>query len=162
MEFMEGLRIVYGSHDKGILAIAAMLPPETLAVHAESVELSKPEMIDSLKSVIQNVETGVIQPALQAETPKANPRSESVAQRKVREAREHAAALAESDTVARMVGRNDIEYDLENVTHRSVIAGSANRPHGPAARVHYEAQPRKVRTLTRPHGNAEPKRRREQ
>lgn len=97
-----------------------------------------------------------VEPSLSA----ANKRPESVAQRRAREAKEHALALAESDTVARMVGREDIEYDLENVTHRSVIAGQTIAPK--AERIHYEVQPRKVQRLARPHGSAEPKRRREQ
>ncbi len=56
MEFIAELALVYGSPDKGILAVAAILTPEALASHAESAELSKPEMVDSLKSVIQNIE----------------------------------------------------------------------------------------------------------
>lgn len=93
--------------------------------------------------------------------PKVNKRSESVAQRKAREAKERAAELAESDTVARMVGRDDIEYDLENTPHRSVIHGAGNVLQ-PTEKPHYEVQPRKVKPLSRPHGNTEPKRRREQ
>lgn len=98
-----------------------------------------------------------------AEIPVSSKRSESVAQRKARESKEHAAALAESDTVARIVGRDDISYDLENVPHRSVMAAAGRMPDvKPAERMHYEVANRKVNTLVRPHGNAEPKRRREQ
>lgn len=161
MEFIAGLSVVYGSPDKGILAIARILSPEALAAHAEiendSSDLGKPEMVDSLKGVIQNIEAG----NTVSEAPKVNKRSESVAQRKARETKEHAAALAESDTTARLTGRDDIEYDLENVPHRSVAVPIASQgERRPAA--HYEVQPRKVKTLTRPHGSAEPKRRREQ
>lgn len=100
-------------------------------------------------------------PELAEPAPKANKRSESVAQRKAREAKEHAADLAESDTVARLVGRDDIEYDLDNVAHRSVIHGVGGVIHS-TEKQHYEVQSRKVKTLARPHGNTEPKRRREQ
>lgn len=89
---------------------------------------------------------------------------ESVAQRKARESREHAAALAEGDTVARMVGRDDIDYDLDNVQHRSVAAVPI--PSRSVSRrleaQQYEVTERKVKPLARPHGNTEPKRRREQ
>jgi hypothetical protein len=48
-------------------------------------------------------------------------RTESVAQRKAREAKEHAEKLAQADVIARMTGRDDIEYDLENVPHQSAL-----------------------------------------
>jgi hypothetical protein len=94
--------------------------------------------------------------------PKVNKGSESVAQRKAREAQEHAAALAESDTVARMVGRDDIDYDLENVPHRSVaaIAISGERL-APRIIPEGSAKPRTFKPLNRPHGSTEAKRRRE-
>lgn len=88
-------------------------------------------------------------------------RAESVAQRKEREAKEHAAKLAEADITARMVGRGDIEYDLENVPHRSVLHVT-NEKVLQKARAHYEVQPREAKPLTRPHGSTEAKRRREQ
>lgn len=164
MEFINGLAVVYGSPDKGILAIAAILTTEALAAHAESrgesVELSKPEMVDSLKGVIQNIESGNTAPP--PSDPKAGRRSESVAQRKAREAKEHEAALAEGDTVARMVGRTDIDSDLENVQHRSVAAMPVQQRSVIKEQPRYEVTPRKVKPLTRPHGQTEPKRRREQ
>lgn len=90
-------------------------------------------------------------------------RSESVAQRRARESKEHAAALAESDTVARMVGRNDIDYDLEHVPHRSVAAMGVHSGGSPEPKVLREPAVKKsFAPLTRPHGKAEAKRRREQ
>ena len=86
---------------------------------------------------------------------------ESYAQRKARETKEHAEKLAESDVTARLTGRDDIEYDLENVPHRSVIH-VADPVNTKAERAHYEVQERKVKPLTRPHGSTEAKRRREQ
>lgn len=101
-------------------------------------------------------------PAAEPEpSPVMSKRSESVAQRKARETREHAAALAESDTLARMTGRDDIDYDLENVPHRSVIHPVGAVIHSDE-KAHYEVQDRKVKPLARPHGATEPKRRREQ
>lgn len=94
--------------------------------------------------------------------PKASLRTESVAQRKARESKEHAAALAESDTVARMVGRNDIDYDLEHVPHRSVAHMGVQLPDVLTQQKHYDVAARKVKPMARPHGNIEPKRRREQ
>lgn len=95
--------------------------------------------------------------------PKASPRTESVAQRKARESKEHAAALAESDTVARMVGRNDIDYDLEHVPHRSVAAIGVQSAGSPEPKILREPAVKKsFAPLTRPHGKAEAKRRREQ
>ncbi len=97
---------------------------------------------------------------------KPNPRSESVAQRNERESKEHAAKLAESDTVARMVGRGDIEYDLENAPHRSApplgIQTKDGKPPEPVIQQYRGSRTRKVTPLTRPHGSTEPKRRREQ
>ena len=87
-------------------------------------------------------------------------RAESVAQRRAREAKEHAEKLAQSDTVAQLTGRNDIEYDLENVPHQSALHGALQTP--PPVRHHYEVAKRKVKPLTRPHGGLEAKRRREQ
>ena len=52
---------------------------------------------------------------------KISGRAESVAQRKAREAKEHAEKLAEADVVARMAERNDIEYDLENVPRQGAL-----------------------------------------
>jgi hypothetical protein len=158
MEFLNGLKDIYGSHDKGVLAIAAILTPEALLAASqsaeESVDLGKPELIDSLKGVIQNVETGVIQAAPPVIQGKA--RAESVAQRKEREAREHAETLAESDEVARLMGRNDIEYDLDNVRHR--VTGVQPRVKATVEH-HYEVEQRKVRPLTRPCGHLDSKKR---
>jgi len=92
---------------------------------------------------------------------KVNPRAETVAQRRARETKEHAAELAESDVLAKITGRDDIDYDLDNVPHRSVVSGvqmAESRPE----RAHYQVEEREVKTLTRPHGATEPKRRREQ
>src|SRR5436309_2761076 len=107
--FLEGLKMIYGTADKGMLAISRICTPEVLAAGVvtptnaieEDVKLSKPEMIDFLKAVIQNIESKPL-PVTQ-DKPKA--RAESVAERKAREQREHVAKLAESDTLARAVGR---------------------------------------------------------
>lgn len=109
MEFINGLAVVYGSPDKGILAIAAILSLEALATHAEPTgEPSKPEAISG-KLYGFTQKDGVIQgtPSVLQSDAKTGKRSESVAQRKERESKEHAAALAEADTVARMVGRTE-------------------------------------------------------
>ena len=92
------------------------------------------------------------------EKPKA--RAESVAQRKAREAVEHAAKLAEGDVVARMAGREDIEYDLENVASRGVLPMISRTDGG--ERHHYEVAQKSVKVLNRPHGATDAKRRREQ
>lgn len=163
MEFIQGLAVVYGSPDKGILAIAQICTPEVLALDVAAgqgaVGECKPEMVDSLKGVIQNIKAGNTAPP---ESVKLNARSESIAERRAREAKEHAAALAEGDTVARMVGRDDIDYDLENVKHRSVVAGPGQQRTVTREQPQYYVIPRKVRPLARPHGQTEPKRRREQ
>jgi len=91
--------------------------------------------------------------------PEKKAKAESVAERKAREAREHAAALAESDVVAREAGRDDIEYDLENAVHRSAVA---IQPAIQSERRHYDVAPRKVKALARPCGSVEAKRRRDQ
>jgi hypothetical protein len=109
------------------------------------------------EAAIRGAEAGSVPGATVA---KLNRGAESVAQRRAREAREHAAELAESDVLAKMTGREDIDYDLENVPHRSVLGGTV--PGSRPEPVHYEVQPRKVKTLARPHGATEPKRRREQ
>lgn len=88
--------------------------------------------------------------------PKLNPRAGSVAQRREREKREHAAALAESDTTARIMGRNDIEYDLDDVKHRQTGLGAL--PRATESR-HYDVLPRKVRPIPRPHGHTDSKKR---
>lgn len=93
--------------------------------------------------------------------PKVHRQAESVAQRRAREAKEHAAKLAECDTSAREMGRDDIEYDLDNVPYRSILNVASPRP-APAERHHYDVLPRKVKPLNRPHGSTEAKRRREQ
>ena len=94
-------------------------------------------------------------------SPKPTPRkAESVAERRARETKEHAAKLAEADITARMTGRDDIEYDLENVPHQSVLHVALQK--APVESHHYEVQKRKVKPLTRPHGSTEAKRRREQ
>jgi len=94
--------------------------------------------------------------------PKAPPRrAETVAQRKAREAKEHAEKLAESDVLAKMTDRDDIEYDLENVPHRSVLhiaaQSVADKP-----KANYKVLERDAKPLNRPHGSTEAKRRREQ
>lgn len=94
-------------------------------------------------------------------TPPVPRRAESVAQCREREAKEHAAKLAEADTMAKMTGREDIEYDLENVPHASVIHVPSTLE-STRARPHYEIQERKAKPLTRPHGSTEAKRRRDQ
>lgn len=109
------------------------------------------------EAALRDAET---RPAQVSSTPKVNPRAESVAQRKVREAKEHAVSLAEADVIARAVGREDIDYDLDSVAHRSALA--VNPPVKATERVHYKVQPRKVKPITRPCGTTEPKRRREQ
>lgn len=93
-------------------------------------------------------------------TPKVSGRAESVAQRKAREAKEHAEKLAEADITARMTGRNDIEYDLENVPHTSALHVALQKP--PPVKNHYEVEERMAEPITRPHGSTEAKRRREQ
>lgn len=95
-------------------------------------------------------------------TTKLNPRAESVTQRKARETKEHATALAESDVLAKLTDRSDIEYDLENVPHRSVASMAIQSRDTQAEKPRYEIQPRNAKPLTRPHGATEPKRRREQ
>lgn len=92
--------------------------------------------------------------------PKVPRRAESVAQRKAREAKEHAQKLAEADVTARMTGREDIEYDLENVAHQSALHVALQK--SAPVKHHYEVEPREVKPLTRPHGSTEAKRRREQ
>lgn len=93
-------------------------------------------------------------------TPAVPRRAESVALRKARETKEHAAKLAEADVTARMTGRDDIEYDLENVPHQSALHIALQK--APPVKHHYEVEKRKVKPLTRPHGSTEAKRRREQ
>ena len=95
-----------------------------------------------------------------APTPKIHRQAESVAQRRAREAKEHAEKLAETDVLARMTGRDDIEYDLENVPHQSALHVALQKP--APVKHHYDVAPRKVKPLTRPHGSTEAKRRREQ
>jgi len=89
-------------------------------------------------------------------------RAESVAQRRAREAKEHAEKLAECDVTARMSGREDIEYDLENVPRQSALPVATQHLKNTTKQAHYEVQPRKCKPLTRPHGSTEAKRRREQ
>lgn len=92
--------------------------------------------------------------------PKVSGRAESVAQRRAREAKEHAEKLAETDVIARMAGRDDIEYDLENVPHASALHVALQKQ--PAVKHHYEVEEREAKPLARPHGSTEAKRRREQ
>jgi hypothetical protein len=93
-------------------------------------------------------------------TPVVPRRAESVAQRRAREAKEHAENLAEADTLAKLTGREDIEYDLENVPHQSALHVAAQRT--APIRHHYEVQEREAKPLARPHGGTEAKRRRDQ
>lgn len=102
----------------------------------------------------------VVGPASSPITPKVTGRAESVAQRRAREAKEHAEKLAETDVLARITGRDDIEYDLENVPHQSALHVALQKQ--PPVKHHYEVVERKVKPLTRPHGSTEAKRRREQ
>lgn len=123
-------------------------------------EVPVTERIAAARAIVQNVET---RSAEIPPTPKPNLRSESVAQRKERESKEHAAKLAESDTIARMVGRTDIDYDLEHVPHRSVAAMGVHSEDSQEPRILKEPTVKKsFAPLTRPHGKAEAKRRREQ
>lgn len=93
---------------------------------------------------------------------KISRRAESVAQRRAREIKEHAQKLAESDVLAQLTGRDDIEYDLENVPHRSVIHVTDEKPKAPTPKPDYKLVPRVSKPLNRPHGSTEAKRRREQ
>ncbi len=93
-------------------------------------------------------------------TPVVPRRAESVAQRKAREAKEHAEKLAEADIMARITGRDDIEYDLENVPHQSALHVALQKP--ASVKHHYEVAEREAKPLARPHGSTEAKRRREQ
>lgn len=88
--------------------------------------------------------------------PKVSGRAESVAQRKVRETREHAESLAESDTFARLMDRDDIEYDLDDVRHRQTGVGVLPKS---TERHHYPVAARKVAPLARPHGHTDSKKR---
>lgn len=157
-DFLEGLKVVYGTADKGMLAVSRICTPEVLAADLGiDVEPSKPEVVGSLKDVIQNIETRTA-PVTQESKPKA--RAESVAERKAREQREHVAALAESDTLARAVGREDIEYDPENSPHRSgplYVAPSTRTP-----KPKYQVVERHSKPLNRPCGTTASKKSREQ
>lgn len=114
--------------------------------------------LDEAKAAMGAAETKYHDPL--STTPPIPRRAESVAQRRAREAKEHAEKLAESDVMARETGRNDIEYDLENVPHQSAFHVALQKP--PTVKHHYEVEKRKVKPLTRPHGSTEAKRRREQ
>jgi hypothetical protein len=94
-------------------------------------------------------------------TPKISGRAESVAQRKAREAKEHAEKLADADITARMSGREDIEYDLENVPRRSALPVATQHLRS-QSKNHYQVKERQAKPLTRPHGSTDAKRRREQ
>lgn len=97
--------------------------------------------------------------------PKVPRGAESVAQRRARETKEHAEELAKSDYVARATGRDDIDYDLENVPHRSVAAGlgtSVGEDPAPIYIRESKTVKREFKPLVRPHGKTEAKRRREQ
>jgi hypothetical protein len=96
----------------------------------------------------------------QVEISPARKRAESVAERRARETKEHAAKLAEADITARMTGRDDIEYDLENVPHQSALHVALQKP--ATVKHSYEVQPKQAKPLNRPHGSTEAKRRREQ
>jgi hypothetical protein len=85
-----------------------------------------------------------------------SPRAESAAQRKARETKEHAEALAQSDEVARLMGREDIEYDLDNVRHRATGVQPRVKT---TVEHHYEVEERKVKPLTRPYGHTDGKKR---
>jgi hypothetical protein len=121
-----------------IAEAAVVAAPETTGIPARDGELSIP-----------------------VPAPKVSGRAESVAQRRAREAKEHAQKLAEADTMAQMTGRDDIEYDLENVPHRSVLHVAAEKIN-PTPKSEYKVAPRISKPITRPHGSTEAKRRREQ
>lgn len=106
------------------------------------------------ETAMRAVEAGPIAPVV---VPK---RAESVAQRREREAKEHSQKLAEADVTARLTGRDDIEYDLENVPHTSALHVALQKPE--TVKNHYEVEKRAAKPLSRPHGNTEAKRRREQ
>jgi hypothetical protein len=94
------------------------------------------------------------------EPAKVSSKAESVAQRRVREEKEHIQKLAESDLLAQVVGRNDIDYDPENVPYRNVlhVAHPVNTKPEPK---HYKVANREAKPLTRPNGSTEAKRKRE-
>lgn len=96
---------------------------------------------------------------------KVNPRAESVAQRKARETKEHAEALAKSDYLAQVTGRDDIDYDLENVPHRPVGMPVPVSADGSEPKPIIQREPtykRSFKPLARPHGGVEAKRKRDQ
>jgi len=120
---------------------------------------SAPDGVETRRAIAEAaIKTVEAKPVVVDEKPKA--RAESVAQRKAREAAEHASRLAEGDVVARMAGREDIEYDLENVVSRGVLPIISRGPSG--ERYHYEVAQKSVKVLNRPHGATDAKRRREQ
>jgi len=124
-----------------------------------STILSVPDQSETRRAVAEAViKTVEAKPVVVDEKPKA--RAESVAQRKAREAAEHTAKLAEGDVVARMAGRDDIEYDLENAVSRGALPMISRVAGG--ERHHYEVAQRSVKVLNRPHGATDAKRRREQ
>lgn len=127
------------------------------AVHANAEPVDEPLVdtrYDAARAAMADVE------AKPPEPPAVPRRAESVAQRRARETKEHAEKLAQSDVLAQMTGRNDIEYDLENVPHQSAFNVALQTP--APVKHHYDVQPRKVKPLTRPNGTTEAKRRREQ
>jgi hypothetical protein len=111
-------------------------------------------------AVIAAPETTGLREQPKSTAPKVSGRAESVAQRKAREAKEHAEKLAEADVVARIAGRDDIEYDLENVPRQSSLHAALQTP--APVKHHYEVEERQAKPLARPHGSTEAKRRREQ
>lgn len=114
---------------------------------------------ESMRTLIADVSAQPIKTGVVTGVSVPGARAESVAQRRAREAKEHAEALADSDVTAKLTGRSDIEYDLDNVTHRA----TAVQPRVVATeRHHYEVADRQVKTLARPHGSVEAKRRRDQ
>lgn len=128
---------------------------------AEAAVNVAPEVADGPDARRATAEAAMNAVELKPETPPLRKRAESVAERRAREAKEHAQKLAEADTLAQMTGRDDIEYDLENIPHRSVIHIAADeqktRP-----KSDYKVAPRVSKPITRPHGGTEAKRRRDQ
>lgn len=119
---------------------------------AEAAVIAAPESAD-----VPVRESAAAPPAA---PPKPSGRAESVSQRRAREAKEHAAKLADADVLAKMTGRDDIEYDLENVPRQSALHVALQKP--ATVKHHYKVQEREAKPLARPHGSTEAKRRRDQ
>jgi hypothetical protein len=128
---------------------------------AEAAVNATPEAAEEPDSRLATAEAAMNAVELKPTTPPLRKRVESVAERRAREAKEHAQKLAEADTMAQITGRDDIEYDLENVPHRSVLHVAADEQKA-RPKTGYKVVPRDSKPLNRPHGSTEAKRRREQ